>query len=781
MPVAAASKTTRRSATALRAGATAKQLREVPPDAVETVGPPLNEIGVDGIGNYGGTLTAETNPELFHTAAYGRAGSREWGQWELRRRTDEAVSKAIDFVLSPIRDATVSIKPAGERPEQVAQAEYIRWNFTEALEPGWGEVLNQTVGGSLSSGFAVHEKCFEVCEHELLPNGRGYKVSKLAERLPSSLLSNAWIENEKTGELTGIRQQGPRAGKWQSLVLPASKILLNTWNRNGNNYAGYSAFRAVWYACKVREHLLKMTAVTLVREGAGIPVAFTTDPKAKLSKSQRDSLIKLLQNLVYHENAALVMPTGWEMAWIYSPGANKGHVVDTYNALGLLILEQVGAQQLYLGTSGTGARAVGQVHQAQSEMFIRGAIRNVEDLFNGVGKRRYTGLIRDLVDFNWGPPKDGKYPKLELGLQPQQLQPGELGDALTKAKAAGVFTATIDDENAFRNRIGFKPIDEETRDAEKEKARALLPPPQAPFGGGTPSNEEKKPDPFAKASLRAAAAPFVPRRALRPSEKCLNLTAMAATFDQAPEDFADGVKPLVAEMLMKALPQLKLAMADGDASDVGNIKLDTKRLDTFVGVYLESLRAEGYRQVHAEMKRQLSSVPVAMRGASEEDDKYETQASEDAQQTLDTSRKHLVKRMAQRLSSDLEKHAIDIERTESEPEEAVIRTLGQQVSSNAYKQDAAIVTTKAFNVGRQEFADERGDQIESVELSEAMDINTCAPCEDLDGKEMEFGSDEEVSFTPPHSSICDGGDRCRGVKVFNFKKSGDGDDPESDE
>lgn len=748
----------------------------VPEDAVDSVSaPPTGEIGIDGIGNYGGTITAESNPALFHIEAYGRAGTRTWGEWETRRRTDEAVAKAIDFVLAPIRDAIVGVKPAGETPLQQAQADFVKWNLTEALEPGWAEVLNQSIGGAMASGFALHEKVFEDCEHELLPNGRGYRIAKLAERLPSSLPANAWVEDTATGELKSIRQQGPKAGKWETLELPASRVLLNTWNRNGNNYAGYSAFRAVWYACKVREHLLKMTAVTLVREGAGVPVAFTKDPKCKLSKGQRDSLIKLLQNMVYHENAALVMPTGWELAWVYSPGANKGHVVDTFNALGLLILEQVGAQQLFLGTGGTGSRAVGEVHQAQSAMFVRSAIRSIEDLFNGVGKRSYTGLIRDLINFNWGPPADGKYPK--LGLEPQRpdLKPADLADALVKAKTAGIFTPTVDDENAFRERVGLMPIDEKVRDAEKEKAEALLPPSPPPFGG-PPAKEDA---PFAKASLRGSAAPFVPNRPLRESEKVLNLTAMAATFDKAPEDFADGVRPLVAEMLMRALPQVKAAMADGDATDVGEIKLDTKRLDAFVGIYLESLRANGYRQVHAEKKHALP-VPVSMRGAAEEDDKFteDNTASDDAQSTLVATRKHLVRRMSQRLTSDLEKEAIDVERTGGDPEEVVTRTLERQASTGSFKQDAAIVTTKAFNVGRQEFAEEHGTEIESAELSAVLDAATCGPCDSLDGEEFEFGSDEEIAHTPPLSAICDGGDRCRCIKIFNFKKSTDEGDGE---
>ncbi len=746
------------------------------PEVVDAVVPELGEQGVDGIGNYGGTLTTESNPALFHIEAYGRAGSRIWGEWENRRRTDEAMAKAIDFVLAPVRDSSVNVKAAGESSLQQAQADFVKWNLTEALEPGWAEFLDQSAGGAIGCGFALHEKVPEVCEHELLPNGRGYKLAKLAERLPSSLPSNAWIEDPATGELTGIRQQGPKGGSWKSLTLPASKVLLHTWKRNGSNYAGYSAFRAVYYPMRIREALLKMTAVTLVREGAGIPIAFTKDPKAKLTKGQRDSFVKLLQNLVYHENASVVLPAGWEMSWVYSPGANKGHVVDTFNALGLLILEQVGAQQLYLGTSGTGSRSVGEVHQAQSGMFVGSLIRSVEDLFNGVGKRRYTGIVRDLIDWNWGPPKDGKYPKLALEPQKAGLKPQELADTLQKGKAAGLFTVTTKDENWFREKVGAAPIDEAVREAEKEKARAMLPP--SPFGqpgsGGQPPVQP--PEPGSKASLKGSVVEaFVPRRPLRASEKHVDWSGIVRTFDTSRDKFANMVRPLVAEMLMKALPDVKAAMADGDPSEVSTLKLDTKRLEAAVGKYLEQLRADGYRQVQGE--RQRAGAGPLRAAAGEEDDKYttepDTSAHDDAQAVLLPMRKHLVRKMSQRLVSDLEKEAIDVIRTGGEPEEVVTRTLEYQATTGAFKNDASLVTTKAFNLGRGEFAQEYGSEIESCELSALADA--CPECDRLDGTTFEFGSAEDEELTPPLSSICDGGDRCRCVKVFNFKRPGAGD------
>lgn len=719
--------------------------------------PDLGEMGVDGIGNFGGDLYAETNEALRRSDGYGRAGTLSWGWWETISRTNPFVAMALDFILAPIRDARVGVTPADESKLAQQQADFVRWSLLENLEPGWPDLLQQTARGFLSTGFSLHELVWGAVAHESLPGGSGLGVVELAERLPSTVADNAWQENSQTHQLERIRQRGPKGANWLEVDLPVEKCWLNTWNRNGKNYAGFSAFRPVQYHCRIQEQLLKLTGIALVREGAGIPVAFTKT-EAKLSTDQRRSLIKLLANLVYHENASVVMPAGWELEWIYSPGANKGHVIDAYEALGRHVLMQVGAQQLALGTGSTGSRSVGEVHSTEAEKTVQGVIATIEAGFNGVGRRPYTGICRKLVDANWGRPKSGKYPRLAIILKKPKLSPVEKADAITKFKAAGVFTPTLADENACREDVGLPPIDEETREAEKAKARALLPAQPPPFA-----------EP-AQAALLASAKPFVPRRPLRASERALDLQAISELFDSAREKFADGARPLVAEMLMRSLPDVKLAMADGDPSEVANVVLDTERLEAFVGKFLDGLRAEGYRHVDGEKQR-----GVVTAAAEEEDDKEpqtsaDPDAHEEAAAALVPLRKRLVRGMANRLLLDVEREADNVIRTGGAPEEVVARTLERQVTGGGFKGDAGLVVTRAFAVGRDEFGAEHADQVEACELSAILDKDTCGPCERLDGTEFDFGSDEDLELTPPLSSICDGGDACRCLKIFRFRR-----------
>lgn len=856
--------------------------------ALGSVSPPVGEKGITGTGNYAGNLFVEPNKELRNAEGYGRAGTTQRGFWEEARHTDESVSTAVAFVVAPIRDAKAVIEePDPEiNPDGKKQAEFLRW-VIDNVEPGWPEFLQQMAAGQLVSGFSMAEEVWSAVSHPSLPGGQGYAITKLAERLPSSLAENAWDVDESTGELRGVQQRGPLGTTWVQAVIPSSKLQLYSWNRSGDNFQGYSAFRSVFYLIKIRAQLARLIAVGQVREAAGIPVVTSEKDAADLTPKDLQDLQKFMANLVGHENANIILPRGWKMDWVFAPTASRSNVVETYNHLGLLILRVLGAQQVVLGTGATGSRSVGEVHSAHARIIFNGVFANIENVLNGVRGRAYTGFVRKLIDANFGPQL--AYPKLKLQAQLPELPPQELFAALKAAVESGAIKIRPGDENNFRERLGMEPLEDEDEQAEKEPTavdpgsagphtpgaagstpataipakepeqtaagvsmpgapavagavtekaqdtayngaqitgffeglkiaaskelppktmkKALMlafrlskedadelidpltngtftppPPPPAPPspfdppGGKPPALAEvqapaQKPEPTTvKASAVGA---FVPRRALRASELKLDLEGISNLFDRARTEYSDGVRPLVAEALMRALPEVKIAMEDGDATDVGElVQLDLSRVEQFTAEFLNRLRSEGYRHVSREKR-----YGQPLRAAAEEDDRDQPspdvseEAHRDAETALVPLRKHVVRQMRNRLSSALEKEAIDVLRTGGEPEEVITRALERQATTGAFKTDAGLVTAKAFSLGREEFAQEYANQVESVELSAVLDDGTCVECERLDGEEFDFGSPEDIRFTPPLSNICRGADNCRCLKIINFARA----------
>ena len=614
----------------------------------------MGETGVSGHHQLPGPAVSgwKQNLNLINQLAYGQPGTRTWGEWETVIRTDPAVAASLDLVVAPLREAELTVL-AGENAEDEklaqTQADYLRDNLTLWLEPLWVEVCQQVVRGMLGYGFAIQEPVLDTREDDRLPGGFGYYLKKLAQRLPASLEYNAWAE--KDDELVAVYQRGLKSGNWVTYQpLLAEKMLLWSWNREGNNYAGFSAFRPVWYLCKIREHLLKIIGIGHQREALGVPMA-EMDPNAPLTPRQRAKLRRVLENLVYHENAAIVLPPGVKLTWFNAPGANKGHVLDTWRQLGLAIMETLQAQQMALGTSNTGARAVGDVHDAAKNGFVRGVKAAVEGVLNGIGSRRYTGLAKHVIDPNWGPQK--VYPRISLTLSSTDLDPASFAAAAAAAATAGLITWRHVDENRLRDALGLdeieqqeyddiksakaamltavtgqqmgnseKPEDEAKDSAKKnegapgqkpadQNAPAAIPPPAGTARPPPADGEKRALSTHAREALVFASSggqrlPY--KRSLKSNEGHLAWDDMDDLLSGARDMFSEQARPLLAEMLVRALPGIRKALADGDPSEVADIHLDTSRLGELVDAFLAKMKGEGMKHVARESATQPKKV-----------------------------------------------------------------------------------------------------------------------------------------------------------------------------
>lgn len=798
------------------------------------------EVGVGGTLNFNGQIVSgDPNQELSHSRAYGTGP--KWGEWETVVRTDPDVNSALNHVVAPIRDAIIDVRPAKHPliPEALAQAQadFVKFNITSFLETSWGDFSVQAVKGSLGCGFALHEKVLARCNHSLLPGGTGYAIRKLAERLPSTIQSNGWKEAANADgevDLVGIVQQGLRyvgnSAQYRSdVLLPAEKVLLTTWDRSANNYAGYSIFRPSYYLIKIRRALARIMAIGYEREALGVPTATNSggDSSTDLGDKELKILQEALQGLTYHEAASVVMPRGWTLQFLCSPQADKSHVIEAYNTLGTIILRQVSAQMLAVGTTdNSGNRSLGEMHGAVSAAFINGLISNLEGVVNG--SRAYNGFGRSIIVPNWG--EMPAYPTIHWIPKKPDLDIPKRIDAITKAVAGGIIRITDEDEVTLREMVGLpteiivpRPVDvadtggpiqdtalngaqvtsavsivtsanrdEITREAavamlseffqiDPETAKNLVgeKPDGMPVASAPPAqpNQPRPNQPPPEMTMRRfnATAEFVPSRPLRDSEQVLNLSEISAYIGfagqpgTAVKSFESRVRPVVAEMLVKALPDIKAAMADGDPSEVADIQLDTSRLTPLVDKYLAEVEAEGYRQARNEKAKGDASKILKERTDGAPGVKPIALAA-DGSGTLRKAQVGLsVRRLTSRLKEAIEQEAVEVIRTGGKDTEVIGNVLDRQLDSAAFRGEANSITTRAFNIGREEFAEQYGDQIEDVEYSAILDNETCEPCSELDGETFDFESDAHIANTPPNRN-CEGMGRCRCVLIYHWKK-----------
>lgn len=768
----------------------------------------LVERGISGTTNWYGDPYTEQNSNLTGASAYGVAGTKTWGEWEKIGKTDPDVASVLQFISSPIRSSTVSVTPAVHaslaESEAIRHADFVR-DQLNSMEPSWQEVIAQGVEGALLSGFALHEVVLGLGEHPSLPGGEGYVLSRLAERLPSSVnVINGWREKilEDGGrELDYIQQTGQvgLSGFKTDIRLPADKILLWTWKRSGQNYRGVSAFRAVWYIAKIREQLLKLIGISLTREGAGIPVA-TADASADiLTPSQQRKLERLLANLVAHENASVVMPRGWKMDWVFSGGGDKGHILYAYNGLGQLILRQLGAQQLSLGSGETGSRSVGEVHNSVAQGYLQGVLEMAHGVLNGCGQRRYVGLARKLIEPNFGPLP--AYPVVKLTLTKASLSPAERVSAMAGAASAGLLTMTADDENQLRSELGMSPreIDEQEagesvlNGAQVEAAAGIVAsvasgalPRDSAIGmlsqffgltdeqaeevigsaglntSGTQPSEPGRDDEERETTERMTrrlgrTGAWSPWRELRPTEARMDLGRIDAFMRDQREDFQRSLRPMVVAMMVKAGPAITAAMADGDPSEVASMPLDTKAIDAAVASWLDGLRSRGARDVASE----LGVKPPPPAGEQSAVRAGALAARPAA--VMAAQRKSIVRRIVGRVQGWLEREAMDTVRTGGSAEDVIAGVVAEQMDSESLRSDAGTAITRVYNVGRAEAAAELGAT--RAEYSAILDSGTCQQCLAMDGRVFDIDSDAYEQAMPPNRE-CDGLDNCRCVMAY---------------
>lgn len=731
---------------------------------VVALAPPSGELGVPGTINWDGRLHTEANTKLQWEKAYGQPGSTSWGEYEKLERTDHQVASALNLVSAPLRDSIVEVEPASEDEADVAMADFVRDNLTEWLEPRAPQLLEQQVRYGLGYGYHLGELVWDTRPDKRVPGGQATYLRKLAQRLPSSLASNAWVE--KDGELRAIRQQGHRDGKWVDVELPSDKVLLCTWNRTGSNYQGFSAFRPVWYLAQMRADLLRILAIGHQRESCGVPVA-EVDKDAALSDDQREELQSVLEDLVYHENAGLQLPPGVKLQWVFSPGANKGHVLETWRALGLAILETVQAQQQYLGTSDTGSRAVGEVHAQAQTAFVQGVRAWLEACWNGVGGQPYTGVIRKLVDFNFGAQE--KYPLLRLVTKKAELPPMELATAVATLKGAGALTLTADDENDLRERLGLRPIDAEQRAAAAAKSAPLPPGADGEEASGTPSPK-----------ATSFSLGFTPSRPLRPEEECLALEEMDGFLDGTTDATEEALKKAVEQTIKALLPEVKAALADGNPSELRHLEVDADLIAQAIEAAAEKSKAFGFAQAEKEKKRGTGKLEKERArgkpGVSAAPVKFEEDDGEAAPEkpgiapnkALDAHVEAATERVAQRVKAAVWDEAVKAAARGSSAESVVETTWGLFDESKLLRSESGSLVNTAFGIGRSAFLYDNRRAVGSVLYSAILDEDACDECLSEDGKEFPLFSAEHLAHETPYPK-CEGKSRCRCLLLPQWK------------
>jgi len=354
---------------------------------------------------------------------------------------DAQVASLYRAVTLPIRQAQWSIDPNGASDEVTAfVADDLGLPILGAAPTtrrrakgrfSWPDHLRQALL-SLRYGFMPFEQTYQIVGSG--PNARAH-LSKLGPRMPQTISK---ISSDAGGGLASVTQTiaGQKGGAPEDIGV--DRLVFYCHEREGAAWQGVSLFRPMYREWLLKDRLIRVNAMTLERNGMGIPI-IEAPPGA--IKADMDMLAKLAQEWRAGDKAGGSIPHGTKLAL----KGVEGHLPDILAALqyhDAAMSKLVHAQFLELGGQKTsGNRALAGVFR---DFFDLG----LDAIGQGIADVGTDHIVEDIVDLNFG--EDTPSPRLMVAQVAidEDLTP-EQAVALSEA---GILTADDDLEAYFRTR-----------------------------------------------------------------------------------------------------------------------------------------------------------------------------------------------------------------------------------------------------------------------------------------------------------------------------------------
>ena len=416
-----------------------------------------DEYGVTGTENFGGYIRREDfNPELddFQRAVV---------IFEKMRRTDSQIRAMLQVIKLPLRGATwTAIPPPGGDPVDQQIADFVNAALfdDDAMLTSWDYVLRHLLM-QLDFGFSVLEKVWRVDEDGF------YKLKKLAPRLPKTI--REW-HTHRDGRLRAVVQyapvpfatESPRQGaqrtstyhtsvSYQYLTIPAEVLVVSSFEREGDNYEGWSILRTVYRNWWFKDQAYHIEGVGLDRFGVGIPVAELEDGH-NLNTGDLETLREVLKAIRSNERAYLVAPPHVKFRILPdggTAGAAGERAVRWIEHHDQQIARNVLAGFLTMGTDPHGTLGFGS---RLTDMFVS----SLNGVAKGIGGDLKHQVVKELCTLNFDMTRR-QLPSVVA----QDLENVDLSNIIeAMAKLANVtITPTDDDESLMRKMMNLPPLD----------------------------------------------------------------------------------------------------------------------------------------------------------------------------------------------------------------------------------------------------------------------------------------------------------------------------------
>jgi len=712
---------------------------------LERVGQPIGGSGIPLIGNESWRAD-EYNVDLS-------SPQQSVATFDRMQRSDAQVRRSLNNLLYALTSAQWRIDAQKDDKDGEKVAKFVR----SVLMPGetygysgltpWRDTLSNSLIATWA-GFSVIEKVW------------GYRASDgkqvygaLEARLPKTI-RNWTLAPKGPSRLESVTQQVQlRTGEMKDVTIPAERLIVTSFNRQGDNYWGESILRPAHFNWRRKLDLLKFDAIQKERMG-GI---FWVQSKEGTSPSleQIREAKRVLESFRIHEKQGLYFPSVFEFHALF-PGGEGGKFIESVEYDDRMIEGSMFSMFQSLGTGDKGALSVGTVQLDFMLLAYQGVAKLIEDTFG-------EQAIVELVNMNFG--ERELYPRLACE-NFLQMKPDRLASVLEPLVKVGLIRIDQPIRVLMREKFALPEEDEATLEpspAERAEALANAAVKASAREGGEKKPEEKPAEKIEKASRLGQ--PFW--RDAMPHEAHVDWDGTAALLAGEPiRIWHRVVAPARREIAIAIAKHFSSATDLRQARRLAEVPGEAE-LARAVGDELQGVYGAGRKSVLGDRKRQL------LQKADDEDDDDEFNTEPTAKQRKDVDwlaagfTTVMVGSMVQR-AIEAGQVSRDAGRSPERQERDILEALvgSEGLSENVQLANLAGRVARAYTNGRVQQGQAMKTAISSIFYSARMDTNTCDPCWAMDGEELDFDTYESQVPNPE----CDGLDRCRCEPVFVFRE-----------
>jgi hypothetical protein len=417
------------------------------------------EVGTTGLKRFGGIIQDEFLPELR-----GKRGVRVYTEMS---QNDGSIGSVLRATEDLIRSVEWSAEPGGTTPSDIEARDFVYSCMTD-MSHSWNDLISSIIT-MLVYGWDWEEVVYKQRQGPQKPRGEtasskyidgriGWR--KFATRSQESLYD--WILDDNGG-IRALRQQGLPDLKLREI--PIEKSLLFRTRRNRNSPEGYSYLRTSYLAWYMKRSLQEIEGIGAERDFTGALIV-KLPPRA--TEADKNKALTLIEKWKVDEQFGAVVPDGWEVTLINSPGNKQ---IDTDKAIlryQAEIMMSFLAQFIRLGQVKVGTQALVTGQRDFFYLAIKAVCDNIEETLNMFA---IPPLIR-LNDF--GELTD--FPRIVHG-EVGQTDVEVFIDAITKIVNSNpdiIGNLSPSDVSYVRTAIGLPPLSGEKLE-EEEKAEDRIP------------------------------------------------------------------------------------------------------------------------------------------------------------------------------------------------------------------------------------------------------------------------------------------------------------------